>query len=158
MPKLPEPIRTVINENGNVIRWEYPELDPSFWFKRIRDPEIGPYNSCVDLKPSINYERTKNIFTQFYNYYGLPQENSSRQLSYEMYKRIMDICHVVTGDFFIKGDLNKKYTISATEYGSSIGYCRKDRKAEFESLWSDILDVIEAHTQKIYEQGEAIGN
>lgn len=141
-----------INETTGEIT--YPERDESLWWRKVCSPEVGPYETTVDVGHSSNYKRTRDIFSKFYDYFNLDPKLCKRHLYYLMYSRIMDICHVVTGEFWIKGDTSKSYTANSIGSGMGVDRCVKSHKEEFESLWSDILDVIEKHMNNIYEDNE----
>ena len=105
----------------------------------------GPYETgehCIDWK---EYQRTMDIFDRVYAYYGMDKKRMKTPFHYSVYEWFMKIVGIVTGNFCV-WDNERKYRIVIYQR-----FCDASKIQNFKALWNDILDVIEKHMDKIYD-------
>lgn len=116
--------------------------------KSINDTyEYGPFVNgcwCIDWP---EYQRTMDIFDRVYKWYGMDKKKMKTPFHYSVYEWLTKIISIVTGNFWVWNDnKSSKYTVRIPSR-----YCKEVHKEEFKNLWNDILDVIERHMNKLYE-------
>lgn len=113
---------------------------------------IDYVNECGPLETGENcicwpeYKRTMDIFDRVYKRYGMDKKKMNTPFHYSVYEWLTKIISIVTGNFCVWDNCGSKYRIRIHDR-----FCEEVHKEEFTNLWNDILDVIERHMNKLYE-------
>ena len=108
--------------------------------------QMGPNEQGCNCIGWPEYQRTMDIFDRVYKHYGIDKKKMKTPFHYSAYTWLTKTISIVVGNFCIWDDLGPKYTIRIHDR-----YCKATKQKEFTDLWSEILDVIERHMNKLYE-------
>lgn len=107
--------------------------------------EYGPLSQIENCIGWNEYQRTMDIFDRVYKYYGMDKKKMKTPFHYSVYEWLTKIVSIVTGNFAVWEE-GSKYRIRIRSR-----YCETVKEQDFKNLWNEILDVIERHMNKLYE-------